>query len=146
MGLDWSSEGVDWRDESLDDAMARDWLRATQVRDLPADDPKLEEIDDVWSRVLELTQSDLDPPRGWRLLKRLVELAKNDRELWHIGRNPLSAMVVNHESLVASELEQLYRTDPKWRQAFEGQLYVPPFIITKGTQAGDAADKPEQTS
>jgi hypothetical protein len=132
MTLDWSSDGVDWRDESLDDAMARDWLSATHLRDLPANNPRHDEIDDVWERVRELTQSDLDPPRGWRLVKRLVELAQNDRELWHIGRVPLAAMVRNHGSLVAGELERLYRADPKWRQAFEGQLYVPPFSVANG--------------
>jgi hypothetical protein len=132
VGLDWSGEGVDWRDESLDDAMAHDWLRATQHRH---NDESYD--DEVWERVRELTQSDLDPSRGWRLVKRLVELADDDKELWQIGRDPLGAMLRNHESLIAAELERLYRTDPKWRQVFEGQQYVPPFSITEGTQPDD---------
>jgi hypothetical protein len=111
--------------------MARDWLKATHVRDLPAEDPRHDEIDDVWERVRELTQSDLDPHRGWRLLKQLVELAQTDRELWHIGRVPLAAMVQNHQSLVVGEMEGLYQADPKWRQVFEGRLYRPPFNVSE---------------
>jgi hypothetical protein len=135
MGLDWSSGGVDWRDESLDDAMARDWLRATHGTNFVATD--------VWDRVLELTQSDLDPPRGWRLTKRLVQLAESDKELWNVGADALANMVRNHEKLVAVELEQLYRTDPKWRRAFVGQMFVPPPSIKKLMQAGNSSDRPE---
>src|ERR1700674_5221255 len=125
MGLDWRSDGVDWRDESKDDAMAVDWLRATHDRDGPLSDPSPLDGYEVENRVRELTQSDLDPARGWRLVKRLVELAHNDRELWHIGRAPLAEMLGNHEALVLVELEHLYRTNPKWRQAFESQISIP---------------------
>jgi hypothetical protein len=135
VGLDWSSDGVDWRDESLDDAMARDWLRATHGPNLVATD--------VWDRVLELTQTDLDPPRGWRLTKRLVELADGDEELWNVGAEALANIVRNHEKLVAVELEHLYQTDPKWRQAFVGQMFMPPPDIKKLMQAGDSGDRRE---
>jgi hypothetical protein len=134
VGLDWNDEGVDWRDESLDEAMARDWLLATHG-------PNLFDTD-VWDRVLELTQTDLDPPRGWRLTRRLVELAESDRELWYVGAEALATIVRNHEKLVAVELEHLYRTDPKWRQAFVGQMFEPPLNIKILMQAGDSGDKP----
>jgi hypothetical protein len=136
MGVDWSSEGVDWRDESLYDEMAHDWLRATHGPNLFATD--------VWDRVLELTQSDLDPPRAWRLTKRLVELAEGDTELWYVGREALAEMVRNHEKLVAGELEYLYRTDPKWRQAFVGQLFLPPANVKQLMQGGDSGGTPEK--
>ncbi len=97
----------------MDDTMALDWLEATHRN--------LYETD-VYDRVLELTQTDLDPPRGWRLTKRLVELAKTDRELWLIGADVLATIARHHGSLVAAELEELYRTDSKWRRAFKGQI------------------------
>jgi hypothetical protein len=134
VGLDWSDEGVDWRDESLDEAMARDWLHATHG-------PNLFDTD-VWDRVLELTQTDLDPPRGWRLTRRLVELAESDKELWYVGAEALATVVRNHAKLAAVELEHLYRTDPKWRQAFVGQMFEPPLNVKKLMQAGDSGDKP----
>jgi hypothetical protein len=111
-GTDWSSDGVDWRDESADDALARAWLDATH-HDLYGSDE--------WNRVYELTHEDLDPPRGWRLLQRLVELAEG-RELWHVGGGPLAYMVDNHLPLIQEELERLYRSNPKWVMAFEGQM------------------------
>ena len=135
MGLDWSSEGVDWRDESLDDAMARDWLEATHG---PSRVPM-----DVWDRVLELTQTDLDPPRGWRLAKRLVELATTDRELWLVGRDVLATIAREHWGLIAAELEELYRTDQKWRQAFEGQMSPALIEIQQRAEGGDSATKTE---
>lgn len=111
-GTDWSSDGIDWRDESADDALARAWLDATH-HDLYGSD--------VWNRVYELTHEDLDPPRGWRLLQRLVELAEG-RELWHVGGGPLAYMVGNHLSLIQKELVRLYGSNRKWGMAFEGQM------------------------
>jgi hypothetical protein len=97
----------------MDDLMAQDWLRAcrTNIYDT-----------DVYDRVLELTQSDLNPPRGWRLVQRLIRLAHDDDELWHVGHGPLATVLGNHEALVADDLERLVRTDPKYRQAFRGQM------------------------
>lgn len=135
MGLDWSAQGVDWRDESLDEAMARDWLEATHGPNHIASD--------VWDRVLELTQTDLDPPRGWRLAKSLVELAKTDRELWLIGADVLATIAREHESLVLAELEELYRTDSKWRQAFKGQMSPVLFEIQQRVEGRDSATKTE---
>jgi hypothetical protein len=97
----------------MDDRMVLDWLDASH-RDLYGTD--------VFDRVLELTQTDLDPERGWRLVKRLVESARNDQELWQIGAGPLSTIVREHGALVAAELEALVRADPKYRQAFRGQI------------------------
>jgi len=114
-GTDWSSDGIDWRDESADGALARASLDATQ-HDLYGSD--------VWDRVYELTHEDLDPPRGWRLLQRLVELAEG-RELWHVGGGPLAGMVGNHLSLIEKELVGLYRSNHKWAKAFEGQISTP---------------------
>jgi hypothetical protein len=111
-GTDWSSDGIDWRDESADDALARAWLDATH-HDLYGSD--------VSNRVYELTHEDLDPPRGWRLLQRLVELAEG-RELWHVGGGPLAYMVGNHLSLIQKELVRLYGSNRKWGMAFEGQM------------------------
>jgi len=48
-------DAVDWRDESMDEEMARDWLRGTH-------DPHSGERDDVFARVFELVESNLDPP------------------------------------------------------------------------------------
>jgi len=111
--LDWSDLGVPWWDASKDDYLAREWL-AAGGRGLPSDD--------VYDRVLELTQTDLDPPRGWRMVKKLVEFARTDDQLWRIGADPLSTIVREHLDLVREELTSLYRNDPKWRQAFEGQI------------------------
>jgi hypothetical protein len=107
-----NSDGIDWRDESADDALARARLDATH-HDLYGSDE--------WNRVYELTYEDLDPPRGWRLLQRLVELAEG-RELWHVGGGPLAYMVGNHLSLIQEELVRLYRSNRKWAMAFEGQM------------------------
>jgi hypothetical protein len=111
--LDWTSEGVPWWDASKDAFLARDWL-ASPGRELASDD--------VYDRVLELTQTDLDPPRGWRLVKKLVQFATTDDQLWRIGAGPLSTIAHNHPDLVREELTGLYRRDPKWRKAFEGQI------------------------
>lgn len=114
MTLDWSSKGVDWRDESHDSDMARDWLReAVTPNHLGSD---------LWQRVYELTHEDLDPPRGWRFIKLLVEQAKNDHQLLQIGCEPLAWMIDNHTDLVSGELAVLYRSDPKWRKPFNGQI------------------------
>jgi hypothetical protein len=78
----------------------------------------------VWQRVYELTHEDLDPPRGWRLVQKLVELAEG-RELWHVGGGPLAAMVDNHSSLIEKDLTRLYVSNPKWALAFEGQMSSP---------------------
>ena len=94
--------------------MARDWLEATHAAGLPSTN--------VWFRVWELTHENLDPDRGWRLLKRMVQRTRSDQELSFIGYYPLAHMLDSHAALIAGELEQLYRTDPKWRQAFEGQM------------------------
>lgn len=114
MTLDWSSNGVDWRDESRDPEMAHDWLEETHSRDHAGSD--------LWNRVYELTNGDLDPPRGWRLVKLLVEQAQSDGELWHIGSEPLGWILDNHADLVSAELTALYRSDPKWRKPFDGQI------------------------
>jgi len=111
---DWGPDGVGWQDESLDRDMARDWLRASHEPDF-ADS-------EVHYRVLELTQSDLDPPRAWRLVKELFRQAKDDKELWHIGRLPLSNVVQYHPGAIGDELEQLIRADPKYRRALDGQI------------------------
>lgn len=115
MRHDWSSEGVDWRDESMDEEMARDWLRGTH-------DPDSGDRDRVFSRVFELVESNLDPPRGWRLTKKLVELAHDDNELFEIGSRVLAMLVTWHEDLVGVELADLARSDPKYRQALNGQI------------------------
>jgi hypothetical protein len=52
----------------------------------------------------------------------MVQRTRSDQELSFIGYYPLAHMLDNHAALIAGELEQLYRTDPKWRQAFEGQM------------------------
>ena len=114
MDLDWTGAGIDWRDESHDPRMARAWLREADGADHPGSD--------LWNRVYELTHEDLDPPRGWRLVKLLVEQAQDDRQLWHIGSEPLAWMVDSHPQLVSAELAELYRADPRWRQPFKGQM------------------------
>jgi len=111
--LDWGDQGVPWWDASKDESLARDWL-AAGGRGLPSDD--------IYDRVLELTQTDLDPARGWRLVKKLVEFASEDDQLWRIGADPLSTIVREHPDLVREELTTFYRSDPKWRKAFEGQI------------------------
>lgn len=114
MSENWGSGGVDWRDESLDGSMARDWLRASHEPDF--------EDSDVCYRILELTQSDLDPPRAWRLVKELFRQAKDDEELWQIGSEALSTIVKYHPDIVVAELSDLIRTDPKYRRAQDGQI------------------------
>src|SRR5207245_11746248 len=94
--------------------MPRDWLAATHAEGLPGSDG--------WHRVWELTRESLDPDRGWRLLKRMVQLADSDEELRMIGYYPLRHMLDSHEVLIAPKLERLYRADPKWRRAFDGQM------------------------
>ena len=69
----------------------------------------------------ELTHEDLDPARGWRLVKRMIQLARG-QELWHVGGGPLGSMVSNHLALIEDELVMLYRTSPRFRRAFEGQM------------------------
>jgi hypothetical protein len=114
MSMNWGSDGVDWRDESLDAAMAGDWLRASH-------EPNFE-ASDVFYRVLELTQSDLDPSRAWRLVKELFRQANADKELWQIGSEALSTIVQYHPDIVGDELGHLIRTDPKYRRALDGQI------------------------
>jgi len=111
--LDWGDQGVPWWDASKDEYLARDWL-AAGGRGLQSDD--------VYDRVLELTQTDLDPARGWRLVQKLVEFAGTDGQLWRIGAGPLATIVREHPELVREELTSFYRSDQKWRKAFEGQI------------------------
>jgi len=111
--LDWSDQGVPWWDASKDEFLARDWL-ATPGRAPTSDD--------IYDRVLELTQTDLDPARGWRLVQKLVEFAGTDQQLWRIGEGPLATIVREHPELVREELTSFYRSDRKWRRAFEGQI------------------------
>jgi hypothetical protein len=111
--LDWSNHGVPWWDASKDEFLARDWL-ATPGRELPSAD--------IYDRVLELTQTDLDPQRGWRLVKKMVEFASTDDQVWRIGADPLSTIAREHPDLIHDELTRFYRSDPKWRKAFEGQI------------------------
>ena len=111
--LDWSDQGVPWWDLSKDEFLAREWLAR------PGRVPPYDNTDD---RVLELTQTDLDPPRGWRLVKKMVELASTDDQIWRIGADPLSTIVREHPDVVGKELTLFYRSDPKWRKAFEGQI------------------------
>jgi hypothetical protein len=111
--LDWSDQGVPWWDASKDDYLARDWL-AAGGRGLQSDD--------IYDRVLELTQTDLDPARGWRLVQKLIEFAGTDEQLWRIGAGPLATIVREHPELVREELTNFYRSDRKWRRAFEGQI------------------------
>src|SRR5437773_2816064 len=111
----WGSDGIDWRDESMDDEMARDWLRAVH-------DPLKENSGEVIARVLELVQTDLDPSRGWRLTKRIVELAEDDGELDSVGRRILGPLLKWHEALVGSELAELIRSDRRFKRAFYGQF------------------------
>lgn len=111
-GNDWSSDGIDWRDESFDDDLAKAWLGDTHQK---------VDNSDVSQRVWELTHEDLDPARGWRLVKRMIQLAQG-RELWHVGGGPLDSMVSNHLALIEDELVTLYRTSPRFRRAFEGQM------------------------
>jgi hypothetical protein len=111
---DWSSSGIDWRNESMDDEMAEDWLRASHH---PEDASSIE----VSDRVLELVESDLDPPRGWRITKRLIESARTDDEFYRIGSDVLSQVVENHEGLVGEELAELLRSDARYQRAVKGQ-------------------------
>jgi len=124
---DWSAAGIDWRDASKDDEMARDWLRA--VHDLESGAG-----DDVLDRVFELVESNLDPPRGWRLATRLVEHAQDDIEFFQIGNRVLPMLLKWHESLVGDELAELIRTNPKYRRAIKGQIspYILDFVDRHG--------------
>jgi len=111
--LDWSNEGVAWWDTSKDELLAREWL-AAPGRTIASDD-----VDD---RVLELTQTDLDPARGWGLVKKLVEFSSTDDQLWRIGYGPVSTILREHPDLVREDLTLFYRSDPKWRKPFKGQM------------------------
>jgi hypothetical protein len=85
-GLDWSNDGIDWRDATHDAAMASDWLRNQRLglehvrlhprprgwydldlegkMRLGAGLPDGYDLD-LDARMLELLQQDLDPERGW---------------------------------------------------------------------------------
>ena len=128
---DWSGNGIDWRDESKDAAMAKDWLRAVHRLDSAAGD-------DVLARVFELMESNLDPPRGWRLAKQLVEYASDDTEFFQIGNRVLPMLLKWHEDLVGDELAELVRTNPKYRRAMKGQIspYVVDFVKRRGLRPG----------
>jgi hypothetical protein len=93
---------------------ARRWLSASHGENLY--------LTEVYDRVLELTATDLDPARGWDVVKALIRLADTDDELWRIGEGPLNAVVREHPNLVSKELRWLLRTDPKYRQVFAGQI------------------------
>jgi hypothetical protein len=112
--MDWSPQGVPWEDESMDGRLADDWLRQASEPDFPETD--------TFARVLELSQSDLDPERGWRLAKMLVEKAPDDDRLWSIGARVLATMLTNHPDVVADELAVLAGVDGPFRRALEGQI------------------------
>lgn len=116
----------------MDELMALDWLQACR-------DGHLFETD-VFYRVLELTQTDLDPDRGWRLVKRLIELARDERELWQIGADPLSTIVRNHEDVVGAELESMFRSNPKCRRVFRGQISGALYDFSKNRKLDPLAD------
>ena len=96
--------------------MAADWLSASSQRDFPSAD--------VYYRVQELLMTDLDPPRGWRLLQGLVRLASNDDQLWQIGSDAIPHMIRDHEELIGAELAHIMRTDSKCPQTYKGQMDV----------------------
>ena len=100
-GLDWSGDGIDWRDATHAAAMASDWLRNQRLGrehvrlhprprgwyDLDLEEKMRlssglpDEYDlDLDARVLELLQEDLDPERGWRLLLTLLQLPQDSED------------------------------------------------------------------
>lgn len=116
----------------MDEVMAGDWLQACRDGDLVATD--------VFDRLLELTQTDLDPQRGWRLVKRLIELAHDDQELWQIGAGPLSTIVREHEDIVGDELEAVFRNSWRCRRAFRGQISSALYHFRKNRELDLVAD------
>jgi hypothetical protein len=101
--LDWSENGVDWRDATHDEEMARNWLRNRRLgiehaRQHPRP-PGFYALDadarfklltnqgladgydlDLDARVLELLQQDLDPERGWGLVLTLLQLSQDSTD------------------------------------------------------------------
>lgn len=112
---DWSSGGIDWRDTSKDDAMAQDWLKASHSVGAHGSQP-------VLGRVFELVESNLDPPRGWRIAKRLLDYADDDTEFFQIGHRILPMLLRWHKDLVDDELAMLMRLHPRFRRALQGQI------------------------
>lgn len=103
--------------------MARDWLVASAGKAFASTD--------VYNRVQELVQSDLDPGRGWRLVQVLVEIADSDRQLRLIGSEAISPLIANHSELVDGELATLARGDVKFRRAIQDQMSVELFEFKK---------------
>ena len=122
---DWSGRGVDWRDTSKDERMAKDWIQnerlhspaATAEQRIP--DGYSLDLDD---RVRELVLTDLDPERGWRLVLTLLRLAEDDAALTNVALGPLETFVTNHRDQFHGQIRRQAREDARFRQALSKTL------------------------
>jgi hypothetical protein len=131
-GLDWSSEGIDWRDAAYDPAMASDWLLNQR---LGLDHVRLYPRPEGWysldfeekmrqgaglpdgydldldDRVLELLQTDLDPERGWRLVLTLLEIAQDSEDRDSV-LDAVLTFVRNHHDAFYNRIVERLGVDP----------------------------------
>ena len=121
MAHDWSSEGFDWRDASLDEALAADWLRNERLwrrgRGRGRQVPEGYNLDlDAWAN--QLVETDLDPERGWQLVLTMVGMAEDDEDLRAIGDGPLWLLRRNHAGFLPRITDRATQ-DPKLHRALQ---------------------------
>ncbi len=104
MKVDWGADDFEWRDTSLDERLAIEWLenerlwrnRPTCSKGVPAGyDLDLE----GWA--LQLVMGDLDPERAWRLVMTLVQHASDEQDLSNIGIGPPESLLRNHAEITS---------------------------------------------
>lgn len=121
MAIDWGAEGFDWRDTSLDEALAAEWLQNERLwrrgHGRGRRVPEGYNLDvDGWAR--QLVETDLDPERGWQLVFAMVRKAEDDEDLRVIGDGPLYLLIRNHTSFVPM-VTQRAAEDPRLQKALQ---------------------------
>ena len=123
---EWDPENFDWRDDSLDEQLAKDWLANERL--WWGQDPKVmpDGYDlNVAGWAQELVQTDLAPERGWRLILRALNLALDDGERSHTAITLLETFLREHAEAFLPQIESAAKADPRFVTALRC-VYLPP--------------------
>jgi hypothetical protein len=106
---------VDFPDSSEEIELARRWLDNRRADRIDAGPPDLEPDD----RVLELTLTDVDPERGWRVVIALLRAAQTEQDLTDVAIGPLETLLREHGTEFLHRTEQLANSDQRFRKALK---------------------------
>jgi hypothetical protein len=96
------------------DGISRDWLVYAGGESVHFD---------AWDRVGEVVRGD-DSVTAWDLVRRIVELAPDDR-LETVGAGPLEELVSLRGAALVGEIERLARDDARFRRALSAVWLAP---------------------